>query len=89
MNYSLTLIGYFVLISPKRDFTPPCLSASDLADEAFSSYKQVDLCLFVPWFPSYFHLLISLGKNGLIILLLNSGPTLDPLRVVPVHQSNC
>ena len=40
----------------------------------------LDLCLFVPCFPD---LLISLGKQELIILRLKSGPTLSPRRVIP------
>ena len=37
--------------------------------------KQIDLCLFVPCFPAFFDLLISLGQQGLIILRLYNGPT--------------
>ena len=33
------------------------------------------ICLFVPCFLAFFDLLISLCQQGLIILLLKSGPT--------------
>ena len=39
--------------------------------------RPVDWCLFVPCFPAF------LGQERLITLLLNSGPTLGPRRVVP------
>ena len=41
----------------------------------FVSDIFVDLCLFVPCFPAFFDLLISLGQYGLITLHLYNGPT--------------
>ena len=36
--------------------------------------KEIDLCLFVPCFPAFFDLLISLGQKGLITVLLKGAP---------------
>ena len=38
---------------------------------------RLDLCLFVPCSPVLFDLLILLGQQGLITLLLKSGPNLE------------
>ena len=37
---------------------------------------------FVPCFPAFFALLISLGQQGLIILRFKSGPILGPSRLI-------
>ena len=37
-------------------------------------YRIIDLCLFVPSFSAFFHMLISLGKQGLITFLFKCGP---------------
>ena len=52
---------------------------------------RLDLCLFVPCFPAFFDLLISLGQKGLIMLHLSNGPTFSkwPKKVgVLVHSTN-
>ena len=44
---------------------------------------RIDLCLFVPCFPAFFDLLISLGQKKLIIVLLKRGPNIGRRRVFP------
>ena len=44
---------------------------------------KVDSCFFVPCFPAFFYLLMSLGQKGLIILLLGPfymGKNTSPAR---------
>ena len=43
----------------------------------------LDLRRFIPCFPAFFGLLISLCQLGLLILLLKSGSNLGPRRVIP------
>ena len=45
-----------------------------------------DLCLFVPCFPAFSYLLISLGQWGLIVLLIKSGLNLGQRGVIPYSQ---
>ena len=61
--------------------------ATELLQDQISPVKvYLDLRLFVPCFPASLDLLMSLGQQGLIIILLKSGPTLGLRRVVP-HYS--
>ena len=58
------------IFSARRD--PGRVQArSRLAKKMFSHVNEcdvlLDLCLFVPFFPEFFDLLISLGQQGLII----------------------
>ena len=56
----------------------------------FLSADRLELCLFVPCFPAFFDLLISLGQQGLIIIRLHNGPPFSkwPKQVgVLVHST--
>ena len=58
--------------------------------DSFLKESGIDLCLFVPCFPAFFDLLISLGQKGLVILRLHNGPTFSkwPKEVgVLVHST--
>ena len=60
------------------------------AMSALIDTSPLDLCLFVPCFPAFFDLLISLGREGLIILRIYNGPTFSkwPKEVgVLVHST--